>query len=82
MISGRKNPEDQVSKERVYKACYEFGKRFDQEFGSTVCYDLIKCHLDDPQERQKWLDSGGMEKCTAIVEKTAGMLCEFIDKME
>jgi hypothetical protein len=24
------------------------------------------------------LDAGGMQKCTAIVEKTAHMLCEFI----
>jgi C_GCAxxG_C_C family probable redox protein len=78
MRFGRKDPKDQESKEKVYKACYDFGERFEQEFGSTVCYELIKCHLDNPEGRQKWLDTGGMEKCSKIVEKTAQILCDFV----
>jgi hypothetical protein len=44
-----------------------------------ICYSIIGYRLDHEEERQKWLESGGMEKCAAIVEKTAGMLCKFIE---
>jgi hypothetical protein len=43
------------------------------------CYNLIGYHLDDPEEHKKWLESGGREKCVAIVEKTAQMLCDFVE---
>jgi hypothetical protein len=37
--------------------------------------------LDNDEERKKWLASGGMEKCSKIVEKTAQLLCEYMKKM-
>jgi C_GCAxxG_C_C family probable redox protein len=81
MKFGRKDPKDQESKEKVYQACYRFWNRFEKEFGSCICYDLINCHLDNEEERQKWLASGGMETCGKIVQKTAKMLCDFIKKV-
>jgi len=81
MKFGRKDPRDQDSKEMVYKACYQFWNRFEKEFGSCYCCDLIGFHLDNEEERQKWLASGGMEKCMALVEKSAKMLFEFIKEM-
>ena len=52
MKYGRKDPKDQDSKEKVYKVCYDFSNRFEKEFGSCYCYDLIECHLDNEEERQ------------------------------
>jgi len=81
MKLGRKDPKDQGTKERVYGACYRFWDQFEKEFGSCYCYHIIGCHLDNEEERQQWLAAGGMEKCAAIVEKTARMLCAFINEI-
>jgi len=82
MKMGRSDPKDKETLSRVYGKCREFWDRFEKEFGSNVCYDLTGTHLDNEEERQKWLVSGGMEKCAAVVKKTAAMLCDFIDEMK
>jgi C_GCAxxG_C_C family probable redox protein len=81
MKFGRTDPKDQDRKEKVYEKCHEFWDRFEKELGSGYCSTLIGCHLDNEKERQKWLASGGMEKCSAIVEKTANMLFNFINQI-
>jgi C_GCAxxG_C_C family probable redox protein len=78
MKMGRTDPRDRKTLLEVYDKCQQFWEKFEKEFGSRNCYDLIGLHLDDPEENKKWAETGGREKCTAIVEKTAGMLCEFI----
>jgi C_GCAxxG_C_C family probable redox protein len=78
MKMGRTDPKDRKTLLEVYDKCQQFWEKFEKEFGSRNCYDLIGLHLDDPEENKKWAETGGREKCTAIVEKTAGMLCEFI----
>lgn len=80
MKMGRTNPKDKESISKIYKKCQEFWIQFEIEFGSNLCYDIIGVHLDNEEERQNWLASGGMEKCGKIVEKTAGMLCDFINE--
>ena len=79
MKMGRTEAQDQNRKENTYTRSYQFWDRFEKEFGSCECYVLIGCHLDNPEERRRWLDSGGMAKCTDIVERTAGMLADFLD---
>lgn len=78
----RRDPKDQENKEMVYKESYRFWDQFEKKFGSCYCYDLIHCHLDNEEERKRWLASGGMEKCGKIVERTAGMLCDFMNAMK
>jgi len=78
MKMGRTDPKDKRAVSKVYTKCQEFWNQFEKEFGSNLCFDLTGAHLDREEERQKWLDSGGMEKCAAIVEKTAQMLCDFV----
>ena len=82
MKMGRTDAKDKETISKVYVKCQEFWNQFEKEFGSNVCYDIIGAHLDNEEERQKWLASGGMEKCTAIVEKTAHMLCDFLSKIQ
>ncbi len=81
MKMGRTDPRDKEAVTKVYEKCREFWDQFEKEFGSNVCYNITGAHLDDEEERQKWLTSGGMEKCVAIVEKTAGMLCDFLGEI-
>ena len=78
MKIGRTDPKDKEAVAKVYGKCREFWDQFEKEFGSHVCYNITGFHLDNEEERQKWLASGGMEKCADIVGKTACMLCEFI----
>jgi C_GCAxxG_C_C family probable redox protein len=81
MKLGRTDPKDKDAVAKVYSKCQEFWGEFEKEFGNNLCYDIIGVHLDNEEERQKWLASGGMEKCSKIVEKTAQMLCEDMEKM-
>ena len=77
MKLGRTNANDKDAVAKVYSKCQEFWSQFEKEFGSRDCYKLTGYHLDDPEENKQWLTSGGREKCVAIVEKTAQILCEF-----
>jgi C_GCAxxG_C_C family probable redox protein len=81
MKLGRTNATDKDAVAKVYSKCQEFWGQFEKEFGSNLCYDLIQVHLDNEGERKKWLASGGMEKCSKIVEKTAQMLCECMKRI-
>lgn len=76
---GRTDPKDKEAVSKVYGKCQQFWSQFEKEFGSNICYNLTGYHLDNEEERQKWLASEGGKKCAGIVEKTAQMLCEFID---
>ncbi len=82
MKTGRTDPKDKEAVVKVYEKCREYWDRFEKEFGSNVCYNIIGIHLDNEEERQKWLASGGMKKCEGVVEKTAGMLCDFLNEMK
>jgi len=82
MKTGRTDPKDKEAVVKVYEKCREYWDRFEKEFGSNVCYNIIGIHLDNEEERQKWLTSGGMKKCEAVVKKTAGMLCHFLDEIK
>lgn len=81
MKLGRTNANDKDAVAKVYSKCQEFWSQFEKEFGSNLCYDIIRVRLDNDEERKKWLASGGMEKCSKIVEKTAQLLCEYMKKM-
>lgn len=80
MRMGRIHSEDKEAIAKVYGKCQEVWDRFEKEFGSNLCFHLTGFHLDQEEERKKWLDSGGIERCRAIVEKTARMLCELIEE--
>jgi C_GCAxxG_C_C family probable redox protein len=81
MKMGRTDHTNREALLKVYEKCQQFWEKFEKEFGSVDCYNLIGYHLGDPEELKKWLESGGREKCAAIVAKTAQMLCEFINEI-
>ena len=79
MKIGRTDPKDRKTLQKVYDKCQQFWGQFEKEFGSVNCLDIIGAHLDNEEERQKWLAAGGREKCADLVEKTAGMLCSLLN---
>lgn len=81
MKMGRTDPKDRGAALKVYERCGEFWGRFEKEFGSGDCYKLIGYHLDNPEENKQWLAVRGREKCAEIVEKTAKMLCDFVNEI-
>jgi len=82
MKMGRTDPKDKERVSKIYDKCQQFWEQFEKEFGSNLCYDIIEVHLDNEEERQKWLAAGGMEKCAKVVERTAQMLCDFVNEMK
>jgi hypothetical protein len=48
---GRKESVDEESREKAYSTALEFYKKFEERFGTGICYELIKCDLTNPEER-------------------------------
>jgi len=78
MKMGRTDPKDRGTLQKVYNTCQQFWAQFEKEFGNVNCYDIIRIHLDNEEERQKWLAAGGRGKCADLLEKTARMLCDSL----
>jgi len=62
MKVGRTDPKDKETVQKVYEKCQQFWNQFEKEFGINVCYNIIGAHLDNEEERQRWLKEGGMEE--------------------
>ena len=77
---GRSDPKDKETVSKVHEKCRHFWDQFEKEFGSVNCYNLTGCDFTKEEERTRWQDSGGNEKCTAIVERTEKMLFDFVRK--
>ena len=78
MKFGRTDPKDRQALSKVNERCRSFWERFEKEFGSSGCYNLIGYYLNNPEENEKWRKTGGRDKCAELVKKTAQMLCDFI----
>ena len=79
MKMGRTDPKDRKTLQKGYDQCHQFWDQFVKEFGNINCYNIIEAHLDNEEERQKWLAAGGRGKCANLVEKTARMLCDSLE---
>ena len=62
----------------AYKHVQQFFKKFEDEFGSANCFEIIGVDLKDADARQKWIDAGGLEKCAVLVGKAARMVAEVM----
>jgi C_GCAxxG_C_C family probable redox protein len=78
MKMGRTDPKDRKTLQKVYDKCQGFWSQFEKEFGNINCYNIIGIHLDNEEERQRWLAAGGREKCGDLVEKTAHILSDLL----
>ena len=61
-----------------YQPVIEYYRRFESEFGSRYCHEIIGGDLANPEEREKWLERGGWEECAKLVGKAAGIVADII----
>lgn len=64
---------------RSYDPGKELYRKFEKEFGSRYCIGIIGFDLNNPNDRQRWLDSGGWEKCAKLCGKTARIVAEIVN---
>lgn len=62
----------------------KFCRRFEAEFGSTMCGDVIESEfgrtfdLADPIEAMQWMECGALEKCGRVIKKGVHLVAEII----
>jgi C_GCAxxG_C_C family probable redox protein len=71
MLCGRNDESDSV--EGTYNVVRDFVRRFEAEFGSTNCYELLGCHLDAPDGQAFFKENNLKEKC-CVFTREAGRL--------
>ncbi|MGD8524135.1 MAG: C-GCAxxG-C-C family protein [Desulfobacterales bacterium] len=61
-----------------YQPIMEYYKKFEAEFGSRYCYEIIQADLSIPEQRQQWLDRGGWESCAKLAGKASGIVADIM----
>ena len=67
---GRSKAKDTKRREESYQKALELFKRFEKEFGSALCYDLIRLDLTTPEGRER-IKAVRLEKCISFVRSAA-----------
>jgi len=75
---GRSKLKDTKRREESYDKALELFKRFEKEFGSPVCYDLIKLDLTTPEGREK-IKTVRLEKCINFVRAAANNVAQLME---
>lgn len=75
---GREDAKDKEAVLKTYEKVQQFWDRFEKEFGSRDCKTLIGFNLADQEQYKKWMETGGREKCTAMIEKALGIAFEYL----
>lgn len=66
-------------KEKAYELALRFYERFEKEFGSVLCYDLIECDLRTPEGKKKAKDLRvHEEKCSRFVAGAVEIVTELM----
>lgn len=65
-------------KDTAYALVLELCRRFEGQHGSALCRDLTGCDLTNLEDRQRWLDSGGHEKCSQFVSTAVEILLDLL----
>jgi len=71
MLCGRNDTSNTV--EGNYQVIRDFLSRFEAEFGSTNCYQLVGCHLDTPEGQAFFKENNLWDKCL-VFTREAGRL--------
>ena len=77
---GRQSREDKDGVPNTYTLAEKLYGKFEGEFGSATCYQLLKVNLRNDEERKKWVEEGGPKFCGDLVKKTARLVKEVLDE--
>ena len=75
---GREDAKDREAVLKTYEKVQQYWDRFEKEFGSRDCVKLTGFNLGDSEEYKKWQETGGREKCTALIEKAFHVAYEYL----
>jgi len=76
---GRNDMKDRQALLTTNAKVRKFLDRFETEFGSTDCARLAGYRIVDKEEWKKWVDSGGVKRCNAMLRRTVQiMLDDFL----
>jgi C_GCAxxG_C_C family probable redox protein len=77
--SGRNDIKDRQALLTVNAKVQKLLDRFETEFGSKDCAQLAGYRLEDKEQWKKWVDSGGVKRCNAMLRRTVQvMLDDFL----
>jgi C_GCAxxG_C_C family probable redox protein len=65
-----------------FQPAMRFYGEFEKAFGSRNCPEIIHADLNNPEERKKWVDRGGLEECARLCGRTVRILFEVIREKE
>ena len=69
------------AKNEAYKIPEEFVNRFEEQYGTILCRQLIEYDLSKPDELQAARENGVFKsKCPEIVKEAAELVSEFLDE--
>lgn len=74
-VLGRNNVNESV--EEAYKATALIVEKFENEFGSRNCHELLGCDLGSPEGQSIFRENGLHERCRSYTSKAA----EFADEI-
>lgn len=74
--------EEKMNNKEALMASYEpvmrLYRSFENAFGSRYCPQIIQADLADEEQRKKWLDKGGWQKCALLCGQTARMVGKIL----
>ena len=61
--------ERKEKKEKIYAKVQEMLRAFEKDFKAIQCRDLTQLNLMNPDERKKWQETGGTQRCAEFVAR-------------
>ncbi len=79
MKYGSADPGDREAKETVYRLTRELMSRFQDEFGSCLCRDLLGCDLQSEEGQRQYSAKGlGIKVCRPCVRRAVLLAGEIL----
>lgn len=75
---GRNQPGQPVN--RAYEAVQTLMARFQDEFGSTACAELLGCHLGTAEGREFFTENKLIKRCGEYTRRATELAAELIDE--
>jgi C_GCAxxG_C_C family probable redox protein len=79
-VLGRSRPDESV--DRVYDATQQLIRRFEAEFGSRNCHELLGCDLGSPEGQATFKKEQLREGCIKIAGRAAEMAGEIVSEKQ
>jgi len=73
---GRNDMKDAKALATTNEKVKKLSERFEREFGSRNCIELAGYPIDTPEQFKKWVDSGGVKRCNAMMQRTFKIMVE------